>query len=139
MALSTSNLIALRARTVQRKTSRRAFGKTAIHTALRGSTRGRCPLGDFTSVQTPVTEAWKRPFPPKSSARYRTFSICFRVWWPTSRGAFRFSDASRTSDAAATRSAPMIIRVVSTLSLILLLILVLYLPSAHPPERFITR
>lgn len=33
----------------------------------------------------------------------------------------------------------MIIRVVSTTSLILLLILVLYLPSAHPPERFITQ
>ena|SRR6059036_2966781 len=33
----------------------------------------------------------------------------------------------------------MIIRVVSTASLILLLILVLYLPSAHPPERFITQ
>jgi hypothetical protein len=33
----------------------------------------------------------------------------------------------------------MIIRVVSTVSLILLLILVLYLPSAHPPERFITQ
>ena len=33
----------------------------------------------------------------------------------------------------------MIIRVVSTISLILLLILVLYLPSAHPPERFITQ
>ena len=31
----------------------------------------------------------------------------------------------------------MIIRVVSTVSLILLLILVLYLPSANPPERFI--
>jgi Domain of unknown function (DUF4400) len=33
----------------------------------------------------------------------------------------------------------MIIRVVSTLSLILLLILVLYLPSAHPPEHFISQ
>ena len=33
----------------------------------------------------------------------------------------------------------MIIRVVSTVSLILLLILVLYLPSAHPPERFIAQ
>ncbi len=33
----------------------------------------------------------------------------------------------------------MIIRVVSIVSLILLLILVLYLPSAHPPERFITQ
>ena len=33
----------------------------------------------------------------------------------------------------------MIIRVVWTSSLILLLILVLYLPSAHPPERFITQ
>ena len=32
----------------------------------------------------------------------------------------------------------MIIRVVSTISLILLLILVLYLPSAHPPEHFIS-
>ena len=31
----------------------------------------------------------------------------------------------------------MIIRVVSTVSLVLLLVLVLYLPSAHPPERFI--
>ena len=33
----------------------------------------------------------------------------------------------------------MIIRVVWTSSLVLLLILVLYLPSAHPPERFITQ
>ena len=33
----------------------------------------------------------------------------------------------------------MIIRVVSTISLILLLILVLYLPSAHPPEHFISQ
>ena len=33
----------------------------------------------------------------------------------------------------------MIIRVVSSISLILLLILVLYLPSAQPPERFITQ
>jgi len=33
----------------------------------------------------------------------------------------------------------MIIRVVSTVSLILLLILVLYLPSANPPERFIAQ
>ena len=33
----------------------------------------------------------------------------------------------------------MIIRVVWTSSLILLLILVLYLPSAHPPERFIAQ
>jgi len=33
----------------------------------------------------------------------------------------------------------MIIRVVWTSSLILLLILVLYLPSAHPPERFIVQ
>jgi uncharacterized protein DUF4400 len=33
----------------------------------------------------------------------------------------------------------MIIRLVSTVSLILLLILVLYLPSAHPPERFIAQ
>jgi len=33
----------------------------------------------------------------------------------------------------------MIIRVVSTVSLILLLIFVLYLPSAHPPERFIAQ
>ena len=33
----------------------------------------------------------------------------------------------------------MIIRVVSIVSLILLLILVLHLPSAHPPERFITQ
>jgi hypothetical protein len=33
----------------------------------------------------------------------------------------------------------MIIRVVSTVSLVLLLILVLYLPSAHPPERFIAQ
>ena len=33
----------------------------------------------------------------------------------------------------------MIIRVVSTVSLILLLILVLYLPSAHPPERFVSQ
>jgi len=33
----------------------------------------------------------------------------------------------------------MIIRVVWTVSLLLLLILVLYLPSAHPPERFITQ
>lgn len=31
----------------------------------------------------------------------------------------------------------MIIRVVSTVSLVFLLILVLYLPSAHPPEHFI--
>ena len=33
----------------------------------------------------------------------------------------------------------MIIRVVSTVSLVLLLVLVLYLPSAHPPERFIAQ
>lgn len=33
----------------------------------------------------------------------------------------------------------MIIRVVSITSLILLLVCVLYLPSAHPPERFITQ
>ena len=33
----------------------------------------------------------------------------------------------------------MIIRVVSTISLILLLILVLYLPSAHPAEHFISQ
>ena len=33
----------------------------------------------------------------------------------------------------------MIIRVVSTISLILLLILVLYLPSAYPPEHFISQ
>jgi hypothetical protein len=33
----------------------------------------------------------------------------------------------------------MMIRVVSTISLVLLLILVLYLPSAHSPERFITQ
>ena len=33
----------------------------------------------------------------------------------------------------------MIIRVVSITSLILLLVFVLYLPSAHPPERFITQ
>ena len=33
----------------------------------------------------------------------------------------------------------MIIRLVSAVSMILLLILVLYLPSAHPPERFITQ
>ena len=33
----------------------------------------------------------------------------------------------------------MIIRVVWASSLILLLILVLYLPSAHPPERFIAQ
>src|SRR6201993_1417275 len=33
----------------------------------------------------------------------------------------------------------MIIRVVWIISLMLLLILVLYLPSAHPPERFIAQ
>lgn len=33
----------------------------------------------------------------------------------------------------------MIIRIVSTLSLVFLLIMVLYLPAAHPPERFINQ
>ena len=73
-----NNLIALRSK--DRPTQDfivETFGKTAIHTMRIGlNTAADAHLGDFTSAHTTqVTESWKRPFLPTSSASFPTSSI----------------------------------------------------------------
>jgi hypothetical protein len=137
-----NNLIALR--TKDRPTQDfvvETFGKTAIHTVRVGLSHGSdAHLGDFSSsYSTQLTESFEEMVPADVLGKLPNLQYFASVsGGRIIKGRFPILDPDGDSRARRRKNGRMI-RAVAVLSLLVLLVLVLYVPSAHPPERFLSQ